>query len=741
MTALFARWRNLVNSLHGMLVGLVALTLAPVLVLTLASYVHDRALARAAAVTEAARAAGLVARALGQETANARIILELLAANPNVRGCAGAECQEALAHFSRVAPHYSNLLLVRPDGQVLRSAKPAPGNMAVNPALEAALAGQSFALGVSVEEKNTPGPGTLVNYAAPVQNAAGGISLVVVAQLPVGEVAKIFEDAALPPGTTLVLAGQSGRILYRLPEAPRYAGASLPREQADRVRAGDEEMDGWGVGLDGVHRYYVMKRLDICRDEVCYVRVGIPRDAVYAGSSAKLLRHLAALAGIVALALVLARLWARRSILGPSARLMETVRALDAGDFSARTGIADLPGELGELAGSIDHMAAALMRHKEEQEAARSALFESEERLRAIFNASSDGMLLLVPDGHVLAMNESAALRRGKTPQDLAGANILDLIPSYVRDGRRSRFEDVVRTGRALRFEEERDGRTYAIRLHPVHNEAGEIVQIASFSRDITERKLAERALTAAKEAAETASQAKSAFLSNMSHELRTPLNGLLGMLELLRAEKSEEQRGEYLAWATQSAQQITRLVNDILDYAALGAGETRIEHRSFRLAEVLAPLETVYTALAQDKGLEFGLNVAPGLLEQPLMGDPGHLAAILRQILDNAIKFTNAGGVRLSAQVACRDAATCTLRLEVKDTGIGIAPEVLSHVFKPFVQGEAPLTKSYAGAGLGLAIASELAARMGGSLELQSAPGVGSTFTLSLSFLPAQPG
>jgi len=493
------------------------------------------------------------------------------------------------------------------------------------------------------------------------------------------------------------------------------------------------------VGLDGVHRYYVMKRLDICRGEVCYVRVGIPRDAVYASSGAKLSRHLAALAGIVAVVLLLSRLWARRTILTPSARLMETVRALDAGDLSARTGIAGLPGELGELAASVDHMAAALMRHKEEQEAARSALFESEERLRAIFNASSDGMLLLVPDGHVLAMNESAAQRRGKTPLELAGSNILDLIPSYVRDGRRARFEDVVRTGRALRFEEERDGRTYAIRLHPVHNEAGEIVQIASFSRDITERKLAERALTAAKEAAETASQAKSAFLSNMSHELRTPLNGLLGMLELLRVEKSEEQRGEYLSWATQSAQQITRLVNDILDYAALGAGETRIEHRPFRLGEVLAPLETVYAALAQDKGLDFGLNVAPGLWEQPLMGDPGHLAMILRQILDNAVKFTNAGSVRLSAQVACRDAATCTLRLEVKDTGIGIAPEVLSHVFKPFVQGEPPLTKNYAGAGLGLAIARELAARMGGSLELQSVPGVGSTFTLSLSFLPAQ--
>jgi len=741
MSARIARWRKLFNSLHGMLVGLVVLTLAPVLVLTLANHLRDRAQERVAAVTDAARAAGLVARSLGQETASSRIILELLASNPSVRDCPGADCQEALAHFARVAPQYSNLLLVRPDGRVLRSSKPAPANMAENPALEAALSGQNFAVGVSIDEGSGQGPGTLINYAAPVQNAAGDISLVVVAQLPVGEVAQIFEEADLPPGTTLVLAGQSGRILYRLPEAPRYAGASLPLEQAERVRAGAEEMDGWGIGLDGVERYYVIKRLDICQGEACYVRVGIPRAAVYASSGAKLSRHLLALAGIVALALLLSRLWARRKILAPSTRLMDTVRALDAGDFSARANISGAPGELGELADSIDHMAAALMRHKAEQETARRALFESEDRLRAIFNASSDGMLLLVPDGKVLAMNESAAQRRGKTPQELTGANILDLIPGYVRSGRRARFEEVVRTCQALRFEEEREGRTYAIRLHPVHNEAGQIVQIASFSRDITERKLAERALTAAKETAETASQAKSAFLSNMSHELRTPLNGLLGMLELLRDEKSPEQRDEYLSWATQSAQQITRLVNDILDYAALGSGEARIEHRSFRLGEVLAPLEAVYAAHATDKGLTFALDIAPGILEQTLMGDPVHLAAILRQILDNAVKFTSKGSVRLSAQVACRDTFTCTLRIQVTDTGIGIAPEALSHVFKPFVQGESPLTKNYAGAGLGLAIASELAARMGGNLELQSSPGVGSTFILSLSFSPVQPG
>lgn len=735
-------WPRRFRSLHARLMGLVALALLPVLALSLLSHAHDRALERDAAVAEAARAAGLVASSLGQETTYARTILELLATNPLVRQCNPDDCGPVLAEFSRVAVYYTNLLLVRPDGSVLAAARPVPPgcSMAEDQALAAALQGQSFAVGVSPRSLEAPELGTMVSYAAPVLDAKGRFLLVLVAQLPVSSVGKTFESAHLPQGTTLVVAGQNGRILYRLPDAPHYVGTRLPEAHANLVRTGRQEMSGWATGLDGVERYYVMKRLDICRDEVCYVRVGIPREAVYAASAAKLTRNLAGLAAIVVLVLVLTRLWARRRILAPSARLLATVRALEAGDYGARTGLDAASGELGELGGSLDHLAEALERHKTEQETARRALFESEERLRAIFNASSDGLLLLVPDGRVLAMNESAARRRNKTVEELTGANILDLIPDYVRNGRRERYQEVARSGEPLRFEEEREGRTYAIRLYPVRNASGELVQIASFSRDITERKLNERALLAAKEAAETANQTKSEFLANMSHELRTPLNGLMGMLQLLSRDSSPEEQREYLSWATQSAQHITNLVNDILDYAALGSGQILFEHRPFHLAEVLQPLALDFESQAQAKGLSFHLEVAPELLEQRLNGDPLHLAQTLRQLLDNAIKFTHRGGVRLSAQVTCRDEHTCTLCLRVTDTGIGIAPEAAERIFEPFVQAEAPLTKQYAGTGLGLAIARELASRMDGSLELQSTPGIGSIFTLCLSFTP-EPG
>lgn len=724
-----------------MLVALVAVTLLPLLALSLYGHMRDRAQEREAAVANAASAASLVARALGQETSNARIFLELLAANPLVTGCQPANCQPVLAEFSRVAVHYQNLILAWPDGSVVAAARPLPTNtsLAADQALAGALQGQNFAVGVSAQGAADGAPGSVISFAAPILDKGGSVRVVLVAHLTVSQAAGVFDEAALPLGTTLVLAGQSGRVLYRLPEEPRYIGANLPGEQAEMVKAGLEELNGWATGLDGVERYYVMKRLDICPDEICYVRVGIPKAAVYAASGAKLTRHLLGLVAVVALILLLARLWAKLRILEPTARLMETVRALHAGDYRARCGLSDQHGEIGELGRSLDHMAEALMRHKDEQEAARRALFESEERMRAVFNASSDGVLLLVPDGQVLAMNESAAQRRGKTADELTGQNILDIIPSYVRNGRKARFEEVVHTGQPLRFEEERDGRTYAIRLHPVRNAAGEIVQIASFSRDITERKLSERALLAAKEAAEAASQAKSAFLANMSHELRTPLNGLMGMLQLMGDTTDPAEQQDFLSWATQSAQHITALVNDILDYAALGTGETRYELKPFRLVEVLPRLEEEYAPQAQLKGLGFTLNLEPELERLCLLGDPAHLSKLLRHLLDNAVKFTLNGQVGVNARVSCQDESTCTLRIEVEDTGIGIAPEFMPRLFKPFVQAEAPLTKSFAGTGLGLAIAKELAAGMGGTLEAKSTLGAGSSFTLCLSFQPAK--
>lgn len=741
---------NALHSLHAILMALVAVALVPVLGLSLWGHYVERDNEQRIAVEQTARAAGMIADDLAQETRNTRLFLELMAANPQVRACAGRnrefDCAGILASFAKLAPEYLNLHLVRPGGAILASARPLKrtATLADDQAVVDALQGHVFSVGVSRLSGGEAGQGSeggeaVVTYATPVRDAEGGTVLVLAAQMALTQASKTIQNAGMPKGSSVVLAGLNGRILFRIPDAPGYIGANLPEEHAELIRRKVAQTSGWGRGLDGMERFYVMRRLDICNEEICYVRVGIPKSAVYAESGAKLLRHISALLGITLLALIFTRLWGGRYILGPVARLMAAVRALGAGDFAARSGIRPEDrggaGELGELARTFDQMAADLERAHAEQEATSKALLESEERLRAVFNASADGMLLLEPDGRVLSMNESAARRRSTTPPELIGKNIMDLIPEYVRNGRRERYEEVVRTRRPLRFEEDREGRTYAIRLHPIFNADWAVCQIASFSRDITQRRLSEQALLAAKEAAESASRAKDAFVTNMSHELRQPLHGLAGMLQLLAEADLPPEHREYLDYARQTSRHLTELIGDILDYAALGSGELALEHRPFTLAELLGPLEMELQLKAEAKGLLLEFKGDSTTLEQPLLGDPKRLGLALRHLLDNALKFTHLGGVTLEAALSCRAEGDCTLRLQVADTGIGIPPEHLPTLFEPFVQAEDPMTKQYPGTGLGLSIVRELAARMGGSVEVQSVPGAGSTFVLCLSF------
>jgi signal transduction histidine kinase len=261
---------------------------------------------------------------------------------------------------------------------------------------------------------------------------------------------------------------------------------------------------------------------------------------------------------------------------------------------------------------------------------------------------------------------------------------------------------------------------------------------------DITRRKHAEAALlaaTSAQLAAEGMARTKSSFLANMSHEIRTPMNAVLGLSRMVLQEDLPPPARDKLAKIHEAARALTRILDDVLDFSKIEAGALRFEHRPFSLYQVLTGVKSLFSANAQEKQLSLALDLPLGV-PQMLVGDAFRLSQVLNNLVSNALKFTTTGGVRIG--VAPLDAEpdradACSLRFSVRDTGVGIAPEVRQTLFHAFTQGDATVTRRFGGTGLGLAISQRLVELMQGRIGVNSEVGQGSEFWFSAHFEIAQ--
>ncbi|GLS82398.1 response regulator [Paraferrimonas haliotis] len=269
-------------------------------------------------------------------------------------------------------------------------------------------------------------------------------------------------------------------------------------------------------------------------------------------------------------------------------------------------------------------------------------------------------------------------------------------------------------------------------------SDTGVPVRMVGTHKDITRQKNNEEDLLVAKQEAESANLYKSEFLANMSHEIRTPMNAIIGMLQLAQRTPLTSQQKDYLDKAGFSAQSLLRIINDILDFSKIEAGKLELESVDFALEQVLEHAINLNALNAQEKGVELLLH-APQAAQLHLMGDPLRLGQVLINLLSNAVKFTSEGEIELGCEVVSKDAGQTVLKLWVRDTGVGIHKHQQKRLFEAFSQADGSTTREYGGTGLGLSICRHLVALMGGSMELESEPGQGSTFFFQLPFEIAQ--
>lgn len=366
-------------------------------------------------------------------------------------------------------------------------------------------------------------------------------------------------------------------------------------------------------------------------------------------------------------------------------------------------------------------------------------LEENEHRYRTLFNSASDA-ILLSEGGIIKACNTKAQILFGCSEERMINRSVLEFSADTQSDGTSSR-EAMIKHLQSINTQshdiiewkhKKVDGTEFETEISLNNFTLSNTKQTIAIIRDISQRKLVEHELTQARQLAIQANEAKSIFLANMTHEMRTPLNSILGMIEILSETKLNSDQEQPLQIAQSNCEALLGIISDILDFSKIEKGEMIVENYPLDLRHLLDEVITMFTPRLRSKGLTFQLSIEKSL-PQAIWGDTLRLRQILVNLITNAIKFTELGGIILKVTKESTTQIPCAIQFSLTDTGIGISEDKLPLLFNRFSQLDSSITKKYGGTGLGLCICKNLVELMHGNIQCQTEIGKGSTFIFTL--------
>ncbi|MBR9884269.1 MAG: response regulator, partial [Oceanospirillales bacterium] len=368
------------------------------------------------------------------------------------------------------------------------------------------------------------------------------------------------------------------------------------------------------------------------------------------------------------------------------------------------------------------------------------SLEQSEREYRSLFENASEGIFRIAPDGRLISVNPALISLLGYDSSEQFLHEVTDLVMDCFSDPDEGQlFLATLKGGKRVNDLETRwrrqDGSDLyvSISAHRIADEHDAIRYYEGSLTDIGERKAKELA-ELARQKAEAASEAKSQFLATMSHEIRTPMNGILGMAQLLKRSSMNPAQREQVESIYQSGQSLLTILNDVLDFTKIEAGQMTFEAEDFELRQLLEQLKTLLTPMAREKKIDLILRLDPELPSR-VQGDARALNQVLLNLCTNALKFTDEGYVVLKARPVVHHADGHLIRFEVEDSGIGIPPEAHDRIFQHFSQADSSITRRYGGTGLGLSICRKLVEQQQGRIGFDSQAGRGSLFWVELPY------